>query len=121
MPDREGEHPLSPVPLHPAAPGPEVGRLRLRSLVHLARAMAELGARTEIPEGADLGVLADGGAGRDRVGANDGARAHGDVGEDTPLLDARAAAETAKMIRELRDAAREILTSQEYQNSKIKF
>jgi len=31
------------------------------------------------------------------------------------------ALETAKMIRELRDAAREILVSQEYQNSKIKF
>ena len=30
-------------------------------------------------------------------------------------------AEAANMIRELRDAAREILTSQEYQNSKIKF
>jgi hypothetical protein len=30
-------------------------------------------------------------------------------------------AEQAKMIRELRDTAREILTSQEYQNSKIKF
>jgi hypothetical protein len=33
----------------------------------------------------------------------------------------KAADETAKVIRELRDAAREILTSQEYQNSKIKF
>jgi hypothetical protein len=33
----------------------------------------------------------------------------------------KAADETAKMIRDLRDAAREILTSQEYQNSKIKF
>jgi negative regulator of replication initiation len=33
----------------------------------------------------------------------------------------KAAAETAKMIGDLRDAAREILTSQEYQNSKIKF
>jgi len=30
-------------------------------------------------------------------------------------------AEQAKIIRELRDTAREILTSQEYQNSKIKF
>ena len=33
----------------------------------------------------------------------------------------KAPAETAKMIKDLRDAAREILTSQEYQNSKIKF
>jgi negative regulator of replication initiation len=33
----------------------------------------------------------------------------------------KAPTETAKMIKELRDAAREILTSQEYQNSKIKF
>lgn len=33
----------------------------------------------------------------------------------------KTADETAKMIRDLRDAAREILTSQEYQNSKIKF
>jgi hypothetical protein len=30
-------------------------------------------------------------------------------------------AEKKKMIQELRDTAREILTSQEYQNSKIKF
>jgi hypothetical protein len=30
-------------------------------------------------------------------------------------------AEQAKMIRELRDMTREILTSQEYQNLKIKF
>ena len=30
-------------------------------------------------------------------------------------------AEKAKMIQDVRDAAREILTSQEYQNSKIKF
>jgi hypothetical protein len=33
----------------------------------------------------------------------------------------KAADEAAKMIRELRDTAREIVTSQEYQNSKIKF
>jgi hypothetical protein len=33
----------------------------------------------------------------------------------------KAATETAEMIRELRDASREILMSQEYQNSKIKF
>jgi hypothetical protein len=33
----------------------------------------------------------------------------------------KAALEATKMIKELRDAAREILTSQEYQNSKIKF
>ena len=33
----------------------------------------------------------------------------------------KADTETAKLVRELRDASREILTSQEYQNSKIKF
>lgn len=33
----------------------------------------------------------------------------------------KAAIETVKLIGDLRDAAREILTSQEYQNSKIKF
>jgi hypothetical protein len=33
----------------------------------------------------------------------------------------KAAIETAKLVRELRDASREILMSQEYQNSKIKF
>ncbi len=33
----------------------------------------------------------------------------------------KAAAKTAEMIKELRDAARDILVSQEYQNSKIKF
>jgi len=33
----------------------------------------------------------------------------------------KAAIEKAKLVRELRDASREILMSQEYQNSKIKF
>jgi hypothetical protein len=41
-------------------------------------------------------------------------------GQNKPAT-GKATDEAAKIIRELRDTAREILTSQEYQNSRIKF